>query len=73
MRRGAVERKIGEGAAHGMRNTRYLGHRKRQLQRLWTGAMLNLKRLFKLAELRDVDLRRAVEHLNGPPAGWQPI
>lgn len=71
VRRGAVERKIGEGARHALRNTRYLGHPKRQLQRLWTGAMLNVKRLFKLAEMRDVDLRVALEQLNGPPLRWQ--
>lgn len=72
VRRGAIERKIGEGARHGPRNTRYLGHRKRQLQRLWTGAMLNVKRLLKLAEMRAVDLRRVLEQLNGPPVRRQP-
>lgn len=70
--RGAVERKIAEGVAHGLRKTRYLGHPKRQLQRLWTGAMLNLKRLFKLAELHGVDLRAVLHHLNQQQAELQP-
>ena len=54
--RSHVERKIGELVAHGLRETRYLGQKKRQLQRLWLGAAVNLKRLFKLAETRGVDL-----------------
>jgi len=54
--RSHVERKIGELVMHGLRETRYLGEKKRQLQRLWIGAAVNLKRLFKLAEAKDVDL-----------------
>jgi hypothetical protein len=54
--RGRVEGKIAELVHHGLRNTRYLGEKKRQLQRLWTGAAVNLKRLFKLAEAEEVDL-----------------
>jgi hypothetical protein len=46
--RPAVERKQAELVRHGLRETRYLGHAKRQLQRLWTGAAVNLKRLFAL-------------------------
>jgi hypothetical protein len=65
--RSTVERKIGELVYHGIRNTRYLGARKRQLQRLWTGAAVNLKRLFALAEAQDADLRAALIRL-GPPA-----
>jgi hypothetical protein len=65
--RSAVERKIGEVVHHGIRDTRYLGARKRHLQRLWTGAAVNLKRLFALAEARDTDLRAALVGL-GPPA-----
>lgn len=52
----AVERKIAELVVHGVRDTRYLGDRKRQFQRLWTGAAVNLKRLFNVAEARNVDL-----------------
>jgi hypothetical protein len=62
----AVERKIGELVYHGLRDTRYLGKRKRQFQRLWTGAAVNLKRLFTLAQERQVDIRAAFVAL-GPP------
>jgi len=55
--RSAVERKIAQLARHGIRDTRYLGERKRQLQRLWTAAAINLKRLFDLAQSCGVDLR----------------
>jgi hypothetical protein len=54
--RAAVERKIAELVQRGLRDTRYVGERKRQLQRLWTGAAVNLKRLFRLAEAQEVDL-----------------
>jgi hypothetical protein len=66
----AVERKIGELVFHGLRNTRYLGKRKRQFQRLSTGAAVNLKRLFTLAQERQVDIRAAFAAL-GPPTGAQ--
>jgi transposase len=62
----AVERKIGELAHHGIRDTRYVGTRKRQFQRLWTGTAVNLKRLFVLADAREVDLHAAFVTL-GPP------
>ena len=61
--RPAVERKIGELVRHGLRETRYLGQSKRQLQRLWLGAAVNLKRLFTLAQAQSVDLRA---HLGCP-------
>jgi transposase len=54
--RAAVERKIAELAQRGVRETRYVGEPKRQLQRLWTGAAINLRRLFCLAEAQEVDL-----------------
>jgi hypothetical protein len=54
--RAAVERKIAELVQRGIRGTRYVGDRKRQLQRLWTGAAVNLQRLFSLAEAQEVDL-----------------
>lgn len=54
--RSRVERKIAELAGHGLRETRYRGQPKRQLQRLWTGAAVNLKRLFTLAEAKSIDL-----------------
>ncbi len=53
--RSRVERKQAELVRHGLRRTRYLGRAKRQLQRLWTGAVVNLKRIFTL----------------GPPAGQE--
>ena len=66
----AVERKIGELVYHGLRNTRYFGKRKRHFQRLYTGAAVNLKRLFTLAQERQVDIRAAFVAL-GPPVGEQ--
>ncbi len=55
--RSRVERKQAEMVRHGLRQTRYLGKAKRWLQRLWTAAVVNLKRLFRLAEQRGVPLR----------------
>jgi transposase len=66
--RPAVERKQAELVENGLRSTRYLGQRKRQLQRLWTGAAVNLRRLFKLAQAQDVDLRAAFS-----PHDWWPM
>jgi hypothetical protein len=64
--RPAIERKQAELVSHGLRDTRYVGERKRHLQRLWTGAAVNLKRLFTLAQARDVDLRAILSGL-----AWQ--
>lgn len=64
--RSKVERKMAELAYHGIRNTRYRGERKRQLQRVWTGAAVNLKRLFRLAQDRGVDLAAILAVLNQP-------
>ena len=58
--RSAVERLISELVSHGLRRTRYIGDRKRHLQRLWTAAGVNLKRLFTLAQAQNLDLRVAV-------------
>ena len=55
-RRSRVERKQAELVRHGLRRIRYLGAEKRQLQRLWTGAVVNLKRLFTLSQSRAIDL-----------------
>jgi hypothetical protein len=68
--RAAVERKIAELAQHGLRETRYLGEPKRQLQRLWTGAAMNLRRLFYLAETQKVDLVLLLSHLPPGKARW---
>lgn len=64
--RPAVERKIGELVMRGLRNTRYVGESKRQFQRLWLGAAVNLKRLFTLAQAQKVDLHVILSDL-GPP------
>jgi transposase len=50
--RSRVERKQAELVRQGLRHTRYLGEAKRHLQRLWTAAVVNLKRLFRLAHQR---------------------
>jgi hypothetical protein len=49
-RRSRVERKQAELVRHGLRDTRYLGPAKRRLKHLWTAAVVNLKRLFRLAD-----------------------
>ena len=61
--RSAVERIIGELVRHGLRQTRYIGERKRRLQRLWTAAAVNLKRLFTLARANNVDLYASIAAL----------
>jgi hypothetical protein len=70
-RRSLVERIIAELVSHGLRKTRYLGQSKRQLQRLWLAAVVNLKRLFRLAETRMTDLRPFLAqqrpYMAGPP------
>ncbi len=65
--RSAVERKQAELVQHGVRETRYLGHPKRQLQRLWTAAVVNLKCLFRLCALRNQDLRVLLASRQPPP------
>lgn len=62
-----IERKQAELVAHGLRHTRYLGHAKRQLQQLWQAAAVNLKRLFRLAETRPVDLNTLLSGLHPTP------
>ncbi len=71
--RAAVERKISELAQRGVRKTRYLGEPKRQLQRLWLGAAVNLKRLFCLAEAQEVDLAMLLGRLQPPKARWAAV
>ena len=60
--RSAVERKLAELVGHGLRATRYIGEGKRRLQRLWTGAAVNLKRLLKLAQERGVALEEVLAY-----------
>lgn len=47
-----IEGKQAELVSHGLRKTRYLGKPKRRLQQLWLATAVNLKRMFKLAEIR---------------------
>jgi len=61
--RSAVERIVSELVSHGLRRTRYIGDRKRRLQRLWTAAAVNLKRLFTLAQANKVDLDAVIAAL----------
>jgi len=55
-RRPPVERKIAELIFHGLRKTRYIGRRKSRLQALFTGAAVNLKRIFKEQQEKKVNL-----------------
>jgi transposase len=65
--RPSVERKQAELVDHGLRNTRYLGHPKRQLQRLWQGAVANLSGLCRLCESRKQDLNMLLARLGPAP------
>jgi hypothetical protein len=42
-----VERKIAELVGHGLRQARYIGRVKVELQLAWTSAVVNLKRVFR--------------------------
>jgi hypothetical protein len=68
-----VERIIAELVYHGLRKTRYLGQTKRQLQRLWLAAVLNLRRLFALAHSNAVDLRQLLSDLSHPSGVGPPL
>jgi transposase len=48
--RARIERKIAEVMGQGLRQARYVGRKKQRLQALWTAAVVNLKRLFTLAQ-----------------------
>ncbi len=58
-----VERKIAELVEHGLRQARYIGRKKKRLQALWTAAVVNLKRLFKLAKGDTQRIRGALSGL----------
>jgi transposase len=49
-KRAAIERKIADLVRHGLRRVRYLGRAKVRLQNHWIGAVVNLKRLFRLLQ-----------------------
>ena len=70
--RGRVEGKIAELVHHGLRNTRYIGEKKRQLQRLWTAAAVNLKRLFTLTQAEKLDAAAIFGALDACHAGLSP-
>jgi len=65
--RPAIERKQAEQVQHGLRNTRYLGHPKRQLQRLWQAAATNLSCLFRLCESRQRNLNPLLADIGAVP------
>ena len=65
--RPAIERKQAEQVQHGLRHTRYLGHPKRQLQRLWQAAATNLSCLFRLCAARQRDLNTLLAHVGAAP------
>ena len=75
--RSRVERIIAELVYRGLRRTRYLGQDKRQLQRLWLAAVVNLKRLLRLAATRGIDLGSVLGHqrpcwAGPPPSAYAP-
>jgi len=61
--RPAVERKIAELSGHGAKQARYLGTPKNCWQAQWTGAVINLKRLFKLFHGDLVRMRQVLQTL----------
>jgi len=63
-RRAAVERKIADLVAHGLRRARYLGRVKVRLQNHWIGAVVNLKRLFGLFQGDTRQMRQVLASLN---------
>jgi transposase len=62
-----IERTQAQLVDHGLRSTRYLGHPKRQLQRLWQAASVNLQRLFRLCQSRTADLSTLLARLGPVP------
>ncbi len=67
-----IERTQAELVDHGLRNTRYLGHPKRQLQRLWQAAATNLSCLFRLCKARQKDLNALLAQLRPGSAALRP-
>lgn len=62
--RAAVERKIADLVGHGLRRARYIGKVKIRLQNHWVGAVVNLKRLFRLFEGDTGAMRQVVTAMN---------
>jgi hypothetical protein len=71
--RPAIERKQAEQVQHGLRHTRYLGHPKRQLQRLWQAAATNLSCLFRLCVSRQRDLNALLARLGAAPVSARTV
>jgi hypothetical protein len=63
-RRAAVERKIADLVGHGLRRARYLGRIKVRLQNCWIGAVVNLKRLFRLFQGDTAQMRQVLATVN---------
>ena len=63
-KRAAVERKIADLVGHGLRRARYLGRAKIRLQNHWIGAVVNLKRLFRLFQGDIGQMRPVLTRLN---------
>jgi len=63
-RRAAVERKIADLVEHGLRRARYLGRVKVRLQNQWIGAVVNLKRLFRLFQGDTRQMRQVLVDMN---------
>jgi transposase len=63
-RRAAVERKIADLVGHGLRRARYIGRVKGRLQNHWVGAVVNLKRLFRLFEGDTGQMRQVATAMN---------
>ena len=63
-RRAAVERKIADLVGHGLRRARYIGRVKERLQNHWIGAVVNLKRLFRLFQGDTGQMRQVVTAMN---------
>ena len=63
-KRAAVERKIADLVGHGLRRARYLGRAKIRLQNHWIGAVVNLKRLFRLCHTDLSPLQAGLASLN---------
>jgi transposase len=62
--RAAVERKIADLVEHGLRRARYIGHVKVRLQNHWVGAVVNLKRLFRLFQGDTRQMRQMLATVN---------
>jgi hypothetical protein len=63
-KRAAVERKIADLVEHGLRRARYLGRVKVRLQNHWIGAVVNLKRLFRLFQGDTRQMRQVLATMN---------